>query len=255
MTGDIILYAKWKDAEAESVKLDINSLSVKQDATAYVQVTEILPEDTVDKTVVYESSNPSIVKVDGNGKITGVSPGNAVVYAKVGNVQASCQVKVMPYKVSFNASKYDVRVAKTVATKIQLESGDKVKNYTSSNKKVATVTSKGVVKGKKTGTVKITVETVKGAKAVCTVKVSPKIVKTKKLTVNKSKVVLKKGATFKIKAKISPSNSTESVSYKSSKNKVASVSSKGVIKGKRKGNCVITVKSGSKTKKILVTVK
>ena len=102
---------------------------------------------------------------------------------------------------------------------------------------------------------KITVETVKGAKAVCTVKCYQKCGKTKKITVNKSKVVLKKNATFKIKAKIQPSDSTEGIKYKSSNKKVATVTSKGVIKGKRKGNCIITVTSGTKLKKIRVTVK
>lgn len=253
--GDIKLYANWIDAQAESIKLNATNFSIKQDAATYLQVTEILPIDTADKTITYESSNPSVATVDASGKITGIAAGNAVVSAKVGEIQQSCQVTVLPYIVTFKASQYDVKATKKVTVKVQLESGDKVKKYTSSNTKVATVTSKGVVKGKKAGTVKITVETIKGAKATCKVKVSPKIVKTKKLKVNKSKVVLKKGATFKIKVTISPSTSTEPATYKSSNKKVASVNSKGVIKGKRKGNCIITVKSGSKTKKILVTVK
>lgn len=253
--GDMKLYAKWIDAQAESITLNVSSLSIKQDAAAYLQVTEILPADTADKTITYESSNPSIATVDADGKITGIAAGNAVISAKVGEIQESCQVTILPYTVAFQAAQYDVRATKKVTVKVQLEPGDKVKKYTSSNTKIATVTSKGVVKGKKAGTVKITVETVKGAKAACKVKVSPKTVKTKKITVNKSKVVLKKGATFKIKVTISPSTSTEPATYQSSDKKVASVNSKGVIKGKRKGNCIITVKSGSKTKRILVTVK
>ena len=152
-------------------------------------------------------------------------------------------------------SKYSVQATKTVATRIKLESGDSVKSYTSSNRKIATVNKKGVIKGVKVGTAKITVETVKGAKSVCTVKVTKKIVKTKKITVNKSKIVLKKNATFKIKAKIQPSDSTEGIKYKSSNKKVATVTSKGVIKSKGKGNCIITVTSGTKSKKIRVTVK
>jgi uncharacterized repeat protein (TIGR02543 family) len=252
---DITLYAKWKDAEAESIVLSTNNLSVHQDSTAQLSVTEILPEDTVDKQVTYRSANDKIASIDSQGKIIGITPGNTVVYAKVGQVEASCKVTVLPYTVSFAMSKYNVKTTKTVATRIKLESGDSVKSYTSSNRKIATVNKKGVVKGVKAGTVKITVETVKGAKAVCTVKVTKNVVKTKKITVNKSKVVLKKNATFKIKAKIQPSDSTEGIKYKSSNKKVATVTSKGVIKGKRKGNCIITVTSGTKLKKIRVTVK
>lgn len=252
---DITLYAKWKDAEAESIRLNTNVISVHQDSTAQLSVTEILPKDTVDKTVTYYSANAKIATIDGQGKITGIAPGTTIVYAKVGQIESSCMIKVLPYTVSFAMSNYNVKTTKTVATRILTEQGDLVKGYTSSNTKIATVNSKGVIKGVKAGTVKITVETVKGAKAVCTVKVTKNVVKTTKLTLSKSKVTLKKKATFKIKAKLTPSDSTQGITYKSSNTKVASVTSKGVIKGKRKGNCIITVKSGTKSKKIRVTVK
>ena len=140
---------------------------------------------------------------------------------------------------------------------MKLEPGDEVKSFTSSNPKIAKVDKKGVVLGIKKGTVTITLETVKGAKAVCTITVSKNIVKTKKITltnVKKSKVTIKKGKTFKIKVKLSPSDSTEAVKFSTSKKNIATVTQKGVIKGKKKGNCVITVKSGSKSKKILLTV-
>lgn len=252
---DITLYAKWKDAEAESIRLNINDITVHQDFAAQLSVTEILPEDTVDKSVTYRSDDLTIALVDEQGKVTGIAPGNTTVYAKVGEIENACKVTVLPYTVSFAMSNYSVKTTKNVATRVLTEQGDVVKSYTSSNVKVASVNNKGVVKGIKTGTVKITVETVKGARAVCTVKVTKNVVKTKKITLSKSKVTLKKNATFQIKAKISPSDSTEGIKYKSSNTKVASVTSKGVIKGKRKGNCIITVKSGTKSKKIRVTVK
>ena len=145
-----------------------------------------------------------------------------------------------------------------MTTKLVLEKGDAVKSYTSSNKAVATVNSKGVVYGVKAGTVTITVETKMGARAQCKVKVTKNVVKTKKITlknVKKSKVSLKKKGTFTIKAEISPKNSTEKITYASSNKKIATVNTKGKITGKKKGNCVVTVKSGSKSKKVLVTVK
>lgn len=252
---DITLYAKWRDAEAESIRLNTSAVSIHQDSVAQLTVTEILPEDTVDKSVTYRSANPTVALIDQQGRVTGIAPGSTTVYAKVGQIENACKVTVLPYTVSFAMSNYGVKTTKTTATRILLEQGDAVKSYTSSNTKVATVNSKGVVKGVKAGTVKITVETVKGAKAVCTVKVTKNVVKTTKITLNKSKVTLKKNAKFKIKAKVSPSDSTEGIKYKSSNTKVASVNSKGVIKGKRKGNCIITVKSGAKSKKIMVTVK
>lgn len=276
--GDITLYAKYKDAEAESIKLDTTELTLMEKETGSISVTEILPEDTVDKSVSYRSENEDVATVDEKGTILAVKAGKVKVYAKVGNVEAYCQVIVEPlptptptvtptptatptphiYKASFVLSNYKVKATKTVSTKVNLESGDGVKKYTSSNSKVAKVDQKGVIRGVKPGTAQITIETIKGAKAVCKVTVTKNVVKTKKITltnVKKSRVTLKKGKTFKIKAKLSPSTSTQKLTYKTSKKKIATVSAKGVIKGKKKGNCIITVTSGSKSKKILLTVK
>ena len=47
----------------------------------------------------------------------------------------------------------------------------------------------------------------------------------------------------------------EKITYKSSKNSVATVSAGGVITGKKKGSAVITITSGKITKKCKVTVK
>lgn len=54
---------------------------------------------------------------------------------------------------------------------VSCSAGDKIKSYSSSNKKVATVTKKGIIAAKKKGTTKITVTTKAGAKATCKVKV------------------------------------------------------------------------------------
>ena len=123
--------------------------------------------------------------------------------------------------------------------------------YTSSNKKVATVTSRGVITAKKSGTAKITVKSGK-KKAVLTVTV-PKTA-TKSISVA-SVVSVKKGKTYTLKAKRIPTNSEEKITYRSSNKKVATVTSSGKIKGVKKGTATITVKSGKVTKKVTVTVK
>ena len=118
--------------------------------------------------------------------------------------------------------------------------------FKSSNKKVATVNSKGVITGKKAG------------KAVITVKVGKY---TKKLTVKvkkpsfklvKSSVKLKKGKKTTIRVKAAP---VSKVTYKTSNKKVATVNSKGVVTAKKKGTAKITVKCNGITKTFKVTVK
>jgi uncharacterized protein YjdB len=83
-----------------------------------------------------------------------------------------------------------------------------------------------------------------------------------KLTVNKTSVSMRKGKTFRIKAKVINTMTgkkiaaqTKKIKYSSSSKKVATVSSKGVIKAKKKGTCYITVKApDGKKRKIKVKV-
>ncbi len=75
---------------------------------------------------------------------------------------------------------------------------------------------------------------------------NPKITAKKKYTV-------KKGKTVKMKATVSDNSK---LTYKSANKKIAKVSSKGVIKGVKKGNTTITIKSASGAKKkVKVVVK
>ena len=125
-------------------------------------------------------------------------------------------------------------------------------SYSTSDKKVAAVNAKGVITGKKAGTAKITVKS-GSKKYVITVKITK--VKTAKLSGIPAKKSIKKGKTYKLKAVITPKNSDEKITYSSSNKKVATVTAKGVIKGKKKGTVKITVKSGSRKKICKVTVK
>ena len=131
--------------------------------------------------------------------------------------------------------------------------------WSSSNTSVASVSKNGVVNAQSIGTATITVRSEDG-----TLSASRKItVTTKKpiktLTLNVSKKTLRKGKSFQIKATIRPAKATiKTLSYKSSKPSVAKVSKTGKITAKKKGTCVITVKTtdGSGiSKKINITVK
>ena len=147
---------------------------------------------------------------------------------------------------------------KSTALKVELTAGDSVVSWKSSNSKIVKVTGKSdgtcVLKsGKKTGEVNVTYRTKKGRSSTVTVIVQ-KITKTKKITgVPKSKT-LKKGKSYTLKPVLTPRNSTENLSYKTSNKKVATVSKNGVIKAKKKGTAIITVMSGKikKTCKIVV---
>lgn len=88
-----------------------------------------------------------------------------------------------------------------------------------------------------------------------TVKVTPTPTPTPapSIKLNKTSVTIKKGATFTIK--VTKVNTTAKVTYKTSNSNVATVSTKGVIKGVKAGTATITVTCGKLTKKVKVTVK
>ena len=62
----------------------------------------------------------------------------------------------------------------------------------------------------------------------------------------KTKYTVTKGKTLTLRPVLSPVTSQERITYSSSNKNVATVSSKGVIKGIKTGTARITVKSGSK---------
>ena len=155
---------------------------------------------------------------------------------------------VMPISASaakLNKKSITLNVGKTYTLKT---AGIKGKITWSSNKKsIATVSSKGVVKAVKKGTAVITAKYGK-KKLTCKVTVKQPVTSIK---LNKTSVTLKKGNKLTLKAIAYPKNANNrAVVWKSSNKKVATVSSKGVVKAVGNGTATITVtaKDGSKKK-------
>ena len=215
------------------------------------------------------SNKPRTVKVtnvnkNGTFKLTaGKKKGSAVVTVTLAS-KKTASFKVTVQKAAVKTTKITTttksltlakgatykKLASSIAV-TPVTSKEKV-TYSSSNKKVATVSSKGVIKAKKAGTAKITVKSGK-KKVVVTVKVTG--VKTTNLSGVPAAKNVSKGKSFKIKAIATPKNTDEKITFKSSNKKVATVTSKGVVKGLKKGAATITVQSGSKKMTCKVTVK
>ncbi len=130
--------------------------------------------------------------------------------------------------------------------------------YTSSNKSIATVNSKGKVTAKKKGKVTITVRSKvnKKIKAKCTVTVRQQVKKITVKNVVNNMAVIKKGKTLRLKCSMSPSSaSNKKLTYTSNKKSVAKVDKQGKIKAKGYGTAKITIRSADKKAKATVTVK
>lgn len=121
------------------------------------------------------SSNTNIIDVDNLGFIKARSVGTAVITVKTASTSKICKitVKKAPTASTMKVLTKKVKRGKTVSVKPFFTKNTycKALKYSSSNKKIAKVTSKGKLKGLKKGTVKITIKCSTGAKKVVKIKV------------------------------------------------------------------------------------
>lgn len=98
-----------REYPVSSVKIAKKSVSVTVGASGVIRV-QVLPQNATNKKILWKSSNPGVVSVDENGRITAISAGTAVITATSednARATASCTVRVNPnsYK---RASAYTV---------------------------------------------------------------------------------------------------------------------------------------------------
>ncbi len=179
--------------------------------------------------------------------------------ARITQLQKAAQVKP---KITLNVTSLPIQVKKSTAgirIKTTAIKGDKIKSAKSSNSKVVKVSVKNgklTVKGLKAGKTTVTVTSTKGAKATVKITVQKQKVAIKKLKATVStKQILKKGKKVTLKVAKTPFTAQDTVKWTSSNKKVATVTSKGVVKGLKKGTATITAKAGKKVVKFKVTVK
>ena len=130
----------------------------------------------ISQAVEWTTSKKSVVMVK-DGKITGKKPGKSVITAKAADgITKSCTVTVKkkPGKITLKQKQKNLKKGKTYRIKVKFPKNtySYKLTYSSSKKKVATVSKDGVVKAKKKGTAVITVKTFNGKKAKVTIKVN-----------------------------------------------------------------------------------
>ena len=132
----------------------------KKTATVYKGKTTTLKATVtgaVAPKVTFTSSNPKVAAVNKTtGKVTAKAKGTAVITAKCGDVKVTCKVTVKNPTLTLNKTSASVKVGKTTKITAKAAPSGKV-TYKSGNKKIATVSSNGTIKGIKKGTAKITV--------------------------------------------------------------------------------------------------
>lgn len=160
---------------------------------------------------------------------TGVSiPANAAATSTV----KSITVKNLP------SNTLTLKVGKTFTLKTNTTSGNL--KFSTSNKKIVTVSSAGKIKAVKKGSANITISLKSNAKIKKVVKVTVGQPATR-VKVNKSALTIKKGRSAVIKATVGPNTtSNKKVIWKSSNSKIAKVSATGRVTAVKGGTVTIT---------------
>lgn len=253
------------------VRLSKSSLSLKIGDEAELTAT-VLPNTITTQTVRWASDNENVATVDENGKVKAIAAGTAKITVTADNngETATCTVRV---------SKVGVTGITLNATSGSLKKGDKVTltptvapenatnkevTWSSSNEKVATVDN-GVVAAVGQGTAVITVTSVDNTAATATYNLTvtdqttggpaAKVPATSVSIKKPSSTTLNKGKTLALTAVMAPANTTDTLTWKTSNPKVATVTA-GKVKGINKGTATITVTTTSgKKASIKITVK
>lgn len=256
------------------ITLDLYDYTFSKNEPAFISISIPSSFDSSKVAVFYTTNNKTIAGKM-NGTIThsneqdifsfyAYAPGNYIMVESDTIQDSETPSTTAPSAYIKMASLGKVKQYSQISPNIKLYNSTKNINtiafiWSSSNTSVASVSKNGVISAISIGTATISVRSKDG-----TLSASGKITVTSenpitRLSLNASKKTLKKGKSFQIKAILKPKNATiKKLRYSSSKSSIAKVTSKGKIIARKKGSCIITVKTtdGTNIKKtIKITVK
>ncbi len=212
----------------------------------------VLPDNATDKSLTWSSSKSSVATVDENGRVTVVANGTATITATAkdgSGRKASCVIYVYRHveSVSLNQSELSLFTGRSATLTVSIKpSTGTMKNvkWSSSDTSVATVNNSGSVYGVAEGSATIIVTTIDGEKtAECNVVVS-QFIEAQSVTLNKTVLEMYIGNPIQLYATILPDNASDkSLTWTSSNNSVATVSSYGAVQAISVGKATITAKA------------
>ena len=168
--------------QASSVKINQGAFTLTKKGASKQLSATVSPSNASSKAVTWSSSNTKVAKVSSSGKVTAVSSGSAIIAVKTSNgktAKVKVTVKIVyPTKVSIATKAFTLtKKGATKTVKYSLSGKgitDKTVKWSSSNTKVAKVSSSGKVTAVSSGSAIIAVKTSNGktAKVKVTVKIS-----------------------------------------------------------------------------------
>lgn len=249
----------------ESVTLNTETLMLAPGSTGTLVAT-VHPDDAIDKTVGWGTSNYWIATVDSDGTVTAHEEGTATITAYAGNKKAECEVIVERISVPVEGITLDYETLtlnrdeefKLTATVLPSNADYTAVNWRTSDRDVADVDSwgDGIVTARKAGTATIIAITLEGGfTATCEVTVNPRPIES--ITLTKTTLKLACGEKGEVRAKVTPDDADDkTVIWSSSDETIATVDDYGTVKALKAGTATITAtaRAGGKTDTCEVTV-
>ena len=225
---------------------------------------EVFPSNATYDGMTWTSTKPKVASVSGSGLVSALSEGTTTVTVMAGGKTASCSVTVVKgfvAVISINLDKASLEMVEgdtetLTASILPDDATDKTVTWTSSEKGVATVKG-GLVSAISPGTATITAKA-GDVTAICNIVVQKKNISVESVELDKTELSLFVDESATLTATVKPGDATDqSVSWKSSNEKVAKVSSSGEIQaiGVGKATITVTTMDGGKTASCSVEVK
>ena len=260
-SGTCAVTVKAKAVGVTEVTLDKTKLILTEGETETLTAT-VKPDNADNRKVTWSSDKTEVATVDGDGRVTAVKAGEAVVTVTTedGGKTATCRVTVKAKAVNVTEVTLDKTEltltegeTETLTATVKPDNADNRKVTWSSDKtEVATVDGAGRVTAVKAGEATVTVTTEDGGKtATCKVTVKAKVVPVTGVEVNPWAVTLSVRGTSKLSYTIRPADATnQNVKWESESPSVATVDSEGNVQGVAAGTakiCVTTEDGGFKS--------
>ncbi len=182
--------------------------------------------------IIWRSSHKSIATVDDKGMVIAIKPGKSTITATVDGSKASCKVKVKYPKIKLDKKKITLYRGQSIKLSADVSSGVEP-TWRSNKKSVATINPDGTITAIKNGSATVTA-TVDRVSKTCEV-----IVKKPNIRLSADELTIKLGTDVLLNAKVSSGNDPE---WSTSNPNVATVNSKGIITGVKKGRAYIYAK-------------
>lgn len=226
----------------------------------------VLPMDATDQTLKFSSSDVSVAKINGMGRITALKAGVTEIVVTCGSVTEKFGLTVTDVGNTVRdidlgdcPKELEVESSQLMSVTVIPEEAISAKvTYKSSDEKVASVNEIGRITGVSVGTAVITVACggVKKDFSINIVEKKSDEIPATDIEIADHEDKLEVDKTMTLTATVLPTDATDSkVKYESSDEKIATVNSSGEVKGISKGNVTITISAGKITKKVKLTVK